>query len=153
MPGCDRAARIVLPLLQRPASSCLGYGLGLRARAGAPQCCGRGHGDAAGRCAVPVFPVPGQRGGGVSLRAPPARVLNHGAARDGVSHWWVQRVTALALAPLSVWLTVSLLCLPTGSYAAVTGWIGSGLHPVLLGPTTGLPARDARPGLPVRHPS
>ncbi len=85
----------------------------------------------------------------MSLRAPPARVLNHGAARDGVSHWWVQRVTALALAPLSVWLTVSLLCLPTGSYAAVTGWIGSGLHPVLLALTTVLAAWHAWLGIQV----
>ena len=68
----------------------------------------------------------------MSLRTPLGRVLNHGSARDGVSHWWVQRVTAVALAPLSVWLVLSLLDLPMRDYAAVTAWIASGLHPVLL---------------------
>ncbi len=67
----------------------------------------------------------------MSLRSPLARVLYHGAARDGVGHWWVQRVTAVALAPLALWLTVSLLVLPDG-YAAVSAWIGAGVHPVLL---------------------
>jgi succinate dehydrogenase / fumarate reductase membrane anchor subunit len=68
----------------------------------------------------------------MSLRSPLGRVLNHGAARDGVAHWWVQRVTAVALAPLCVWLVLSLLALPTRDYAAVTAWISLGLHPVLL---------------------
>ena len=69
----------------------------------------------------------------MSLRTPLGRVLNHGAAHDGVGHWLQQRVTALALAPLSVWLAVSLLLLPTRDYTAVTVWIATGLHPVLLG--------------------
>jgi len=67
----------------------------------------------------------------MSLRSPLARVLYHGAARDGVGHWWVQRVSAVALMPLAIWLTVSLLALPAG-YGAVMSWIGSGVHPVLL---------------------
>jgi succinate dehydrogenase / fumarate reductase membrane anchor subunit len=67
----------------------------------------------------------------MSLRSPLARVLYHGAARDGVGHWWVQRVTAVALAPLALWLTVALLTLPDG-YRAVSAWIGAGVHPVLL---------------------
>lgn len=32
-----------------------------------------------------------------------------GAAHSGVHHFWVQRVSALALAPLSMWFLVSLL--------------------------------------------
>jgi succinate dehydrogenase / fumarate reductase membrane anchor subunit len=67
----------------------------------------------------------------MSLRSPLARALYHGAARDGVGHWWVQRVTAVALAPLALWLTASLLALPDG-YRAVSSWIGAGVHPVLL---------------------
>jgi succinate dehydrogenase / fumarate reductase, membrane anchor subunit len=67
----------------------------------------------------------------MSLRSPLGRVLYHGAAHDGVAHWWVQRVTAVALAPLAIWLTVSLLALPD-DYRAVSSWIGAGVHPVLL---------------------
>ena len=68
----------------------------------------------------------------MSLRSPLARVSYHGAARDGVGHWWAQRVTASALAPLSAWLLVALLTLPASDYTAVTAWIGAGWNPVLL---------------------
>jgi succinate dehydrogenase membrane anchor subunit len=69
----------------------------------------------------------------MSLRTPLGRVLNHGAARGGaVSHWIVQRVTGLALAPLVIWLLVQLLSLPVVDYGAVTAWIASGWNPVWL---------------------
>jgi succinate dehydrogenase / fumarate reductase membrane anchor subunit len=71
----------------------------------------------------------------MSLRPPLGRVLNHGAAHDGVSHWWIERITALALVPLSVWLIIALLRLPLADHASVVGWIGAGLNPVLLGLT------------------
>jgi succinate dehydrogenase / fumarate reductase, membrane anchor subunit len=68
----------------------------------------------------------------MSLRAPLAKALNHGAAHDGVSHWWVQRVTAIALAPLVIWLMWQLLLLPDASFPTVTAWIAYGWNPVLL---------------------
>lgn len=68
----------------------------------------------------------------MSLRAPLARVLNHGAAHDGVSHWVVQRVTALAVAPLAIWLLLSLLSLPDAHYLTVTAWIAHSWNAVLL---------------------
>jgi succinate dehydrogenase / fumarate reductase, membrane anchor subunit len=85
----------------------------------------------------------------MSLRSPLARVLNQGAARDGVHHWVVQRVTALALAPLCLWLTLSLLRHPDRDYAAIAAWIGSGLHPVLLALTVLLAAWHAWLGIQV----
>jgi succinate dehydrogenase / fumarate reductase membrane anchor subunit len=85
----------------------------------------------------------------MSLRTPLGRVLYQGTARDGVGHWWVQRVTAVALAPLSIWLTLSLLWQPTASYEDVTTWIGSGLHPVLLALTVVLAAWHAWLGIQV----
>ena len=68
----------------------------------------------------------------MSLRAPLAKVLNQGAAHDGVNHWVVQRVTALALAPLSVWLMWQLLSLPDSGYHTVSAWVEHGWNPVLL---------------------
>lgn len=85
----------------------------------------------------------------MSLRTPLREVLNHGSARDGVSHWWVQRVTAVALAPLCIWLVLSLLALPTVDHAAVTAWIASGLHPVLLALTVTLAAWHGWLGLQI----
>jgi succinate dehydrogenase / fumarate reductase membrane anchor subunit len=48
----------------------------------------------------------------VTLRTPVGRVAGGGAAHHGVQHWWHQRLTALALAPLSVWFVFALLRLP-----------------------------------------
>ena len=68
----------------------------------------------------------------MTLRSPLARVLNHGAAHDGVGHWVVERVTALALAPLSLWLLIELLSLPHLDYIRVSAWVASGWNPVWL---------------------
>jgi succinate dehydrogenase / fumarate reductase membrane anchor subunit len=68
----------------------------------------------------------------MSLRAPLARAINHGSAHDGINHWVVQRVTALAIAPLAIWLLFALLCLPDSSYATVTAWIQHSWNAVLL---------------------
>jgi succinate dehydrogenase / fumarate reductase membrane anchor subunit len=68
----------------------------------------------------------------VSLRTPLGRVLGHGAAKSGVHHWWMQRVSAMALVPLTVWLLCALIRLPLANYAMVTIWIRDGWHPVWL---------------------
>jgi succinate dehydrogenase / fumarate reductase membrane anchor subunit len=68
----------------------------------------------------------------MSLRSPLAQALGLGAARDGVAHWWVQRLTALALVPLALWLLVALLRLPLSDFASVTAWMAAGFNPVLL---------------------
>jgi len=51
-------------------------------------------------------------GAGKSMRDPLAQARGLGSAKDGVHHWWMQRLTAIALALLSpwfVWRLVSLL--------------------------------------------
>jgi len=60
---------------------------------------------------------------GTSLRSPIARARGLGAAKEGVSHWWVQRLTALALIPLGIWLVASLVCLAGADHAAISQWL------------------------------
>ena len=60
----------------------------------------------------------------MSLRTPLSKVLGSGSAGDGVGHWWMQRVTAVALLPLTAWFIISLLGLPLQSYDAMRGWLG-----------------------------
>ena len=59
----------------------------------------------------------------MSLQSPLGRVRGLGAAGNGVHHWWVQRLTALALVPLAVWLLVSLLSLPSLDFVTLVSWI------------------------------
>jgi succinate dehydrogenase / fumarate reductase membrane anchor subunit len=68
----------------------------------------------------------------MSLRSPLGVVLGRGAAKSGVHHWWVQRVSAVALVPLTLWLLWSLAQLRLADHAAVSVWIAGGWHPVLL---------------------
>jgi succinate dehydrogenase membrane anchor subunit len=69
----------------------------------------------------------------MNLRSPLARVLGTGAARQGVvQQWWVQRLTSVALVPLSIWFLVSLLALPSLDHATVTAWMGQSWTAVLL---------------------
>lgn len=43
-----------------------------------------------------------------SLRSQLGKVKGLGAAHHGVSHWWLQRLTAVAIIPLSLWFTCNL---------------------------------------------
>jgi succinate dehydrogenase / fumarate reductase, membrane anchor subunit len=71
----------------------------------------------------------------MSLRSPLGRVLGMGSAKDGTAHWWAQRVSAVALAPLTLWFVFSLLTLPAFDYDTVRIWLAvpiSGFLAVLL---------------------
>lgn len=68
----------------------------------------------------------------MSLRSPIGRVLGLGSAKEGVSHWWAQRVTAVGLFLLTLWFVSALLRLGDFGYATVTAWIEAPLHAVLL---------------------
>ena len=59
-----------------------------------------------------------------SLRSPLAKVLGKGSAKEGVHDWWVQRLTSVALVPLTVWFVVSILSLPSLDHATVVAWMG-----------------------------
>jgi succinate dehydrogenase / fumarate reductase membrane anchor subunit len=68
----------------------------------------------------------------MSLRSPIGRVLGLGAAKEGVSHWWSQRVTSVALVLLGLWFVASLLRMPTFGHEFVAAWVAMPLNAVLL---------------------
>ena len=59
----------------------------------------------------------------MSLRSPLGKVLGTGSAKEGVHHWWLQRLTSIALVPLTVWFVVSLLSLPSFDHVTVISWM------------------------------
>jgi len=85
----------------------------------------------------------------VSLQSPLGRVLGLGSAKEGVHHWWVQRLTSVALIPLSVWFVVSLLALPALDYTTVRAWIGHGWTALLLILFIGVATWHSRLGMQV----
>ena len=67
----------------------------------------------------------------MSFRSPLARARGLGAAHGGTHHWWAERLTSLALAPLVVWFAFSLAALTGADHAAVVGWFRSPVNAVL----------------------
>lgn len=59
----------------------------------------------------------------MNLRNPLANAHNHGAAGDGVGHWWAQRFSAIVLAVLTTWVVYALVSVVGASHAAAAAWM------------------------------
>ena len=59
----------------------------------------------------------------MSLRTPLARAQGLGSSKEGVGHWWHQRLTAIALVPLTLWLAFSVALMGSADYYTVVGWL------------------------------
>ena len=68
----------------------------------------------------------------MTLRTPVGRARGLGSAKEGVHHWWMQRVTAVALVPLALWFVASLVGLAGADYAEVRDWVAHPLSATLL---------------------
>lgn len=66
------------------------------------------------------------------MRTQLGRVRGLGAAKSGVGHWWAERITGLALIPLTLWFIYSALGLLGASHEAMLHWIASPVSMVLL---------------------
>src|SRR3546814_4175699 len=68
------------------------------------------------------------------MRSPLSRARGLGSAKDGVHHFWVQRVSALALIPLALWLAFSVAMLASGpaDYASMHYWVSAPSVAVVL---------------------
>jgi succinate dehydrogenase / fumarate reductase, membrane anchor subunit len=66
------------------------------------------------------------------MRSPLGRAIGLGSAKEGVEHWLVQRVTAVALVPLVLWFVIALIGLVGADFDAVQDWIGRPLPAICL---------------------
>lgn len=63
-----------------------------------------------------------------SLRSALGRARGLGSAKEGTHHWWAQRVTALALIPLTLWFVYSVVKLSAGDYSDFVYWCRSPIN-------------------------
>ncbi len=68
----------------------------------------------------------------MSLVTPLNRVLGLGSAKDGVEHWWAQRLSAVALALLGLWLVVAFIGLADLRYDTVVTWLQAPSASILM---------------------
>ena len=68
-----------------------------------------------------------------TLRSPLGRVRGLGSAKGGTHHWFMQRVTSMALLPLTIWFAASLVfALADASYEQAALWVALPWNAVLL---------------------
>ena len=68
----------------------------------------------------------------MSFRTPLGVARGLGSAKSGTGHWWAQRVTALALIPLTLWLAGSVTGLVRADYVVVQVWMHTPYVAILL---------------------
>ncbi|RKZ47445.1 MAG: succinate dehydrogenase, hydrophobic membrane anchor protein [Gammaproteobacteria bacterium] len=68
----------------------------------------------------------------MSLSTPLAKARGLGSAKSGTHHWIAQRLTAIALIPLSIWFVSSLVCMTELNHQTATAWIQSPLVAIFL---------------------
>lgn len=68
----------------------------------------------------------------MSLRTPLSEAKGLGSAKEGAAHWWLQRLTAIALIPLAIWLAFAVSMLGDASYGTVRAWLETPYVAVLL---------------------
>jgi len=66
------------------------------------------------------------------LRSPLGRVRGLGSAKEGAHHWWVQRLTSVALVPLILWFVASIVGLVGADHAAFAAWLRQPLNTILM---------------------
>ncbi len=66
------------------------------------------------------------------MRSQLGRVRGLGAAKSGVHHWWAERVTSIALVPLTLWFIAAMIHLLGAPHEVVLDWMASPLTIVLM---------------------
>jgi len=68
-----------------------------------------------------------------SLRSPLGRAIGLGSAKEGVEHWWWQRISSIALVPLSLWFVISVIRLAGADLETVVNWLDNPVRRLAIG--------------------
>jgi succinate dehydrogenase / fumarate reductase, membrane anchor subunit len=66
------------------------------------------------------------------MRSPLGRVLGLGSAKEGVEHWWMQRLTAIVMVPLAIWFVIAAIGLIGADRAAMVVWMHNPMAAMLM---------------------
>ena len=68
----------------------------------------------------------------MTMRTPISKVRGQGSAGTGTHHFWIQRVTAVALLPLCMWFLCALMFHMGNDRADVLAWLSQPLVSILF---------------------
>lgn len=68
----------------------------------------------------------------MSLETRLAKVRGLGSAKDGTHHWWAQRLTAVALVPLTIWFALAVAGMAGAGADVAAAWVADPLNTILL---------------------
>ncbi|PWC36437.1 succinate dehydrogenase, hydrophobic membrane anchor protein [Azospirillum sp. TSO35-2] len=84
-----------------------------------------------------------------TLRSPLAHARGLGSAKYGTEHWWHQRLSALALVPLTVWFVFGVIGHLGAGHAAFVAWMKSPFSAVMMILTAAVTFHHAQAGMQV----
>jgi succinate dehydrogenase / fumarate reductase membrane anchor subunit len=58
--------------------------------------------------------------------------MSLGSAKEGVEHWWIARVSAVALIPLTLWFVASIIAHTGSDYVTFIVWLRMPLVSILM---------------------
>ncbi len=68
----------------------------------------------------------------MNYRMPIKDAKGLGSAHHGTGHWWLQRLTALALVPLMFWLVIGIAANTGAGYGVAVAWLAHPVNAVLM---------------------
>jgi succinate dehydrogenase / fumarate reductase membrane anchor subunit len=66
------------------------------------------------------------------MRSLLGRARGLGSAKSGLRHWWMQRLTAIALVPLGVWFVIGVIAHAGASRAGIAHWMAGPVTATLM---------------------
>jgi succinate dehydrogenase / fumarate reductase, membrane anchor subunit len=66
------------------------------------------------------------------MPSPLGRAIGLGSAKEGVGHWWAERVSAVALVPLTLWFVASIIAHTHSDYATFIAWLRTPAATILI---------------------
>ena len=67
-----------------------------------------------------------------NMRTPLARAIGLGSAKEGSGPWWAERISAVALVPLTLWFAASIIAHTGSDYATFIVWLRTPLAAIMM---------------------